>query len=58
MSIFLKTLLGKKVKTTPMADAAIEAAKLKLDARMNRMLAHNNQNEPQKTISDVPPLAG
>ena len=58
MTTFLKTLLGKEVKTTPVADAAIEAAKLQLDARVNRMLAHNNQNEPQKTISDAPPLAG
>ncbi len=58
MTTFLKTLLGKKVNTTPVADAAIEAATMLLEARVNRMLAHHNQNEPQKTISDVPPMAG
>jgi hypothetical protein len=61
MSDFLKSFLGKKAKSTPMADAAVETAKLMLDARVNRMLAHHNQNErptAPKGIADVPPLAG
>ena len=58
MTTFLKTLLGNKVQTTPKADEAIEAANLLPDARVNRMLAHQNQNERPNTKSDVPPLAG
>ena len=56
MAGFLKTLLGKKGKSTPIADEAVESAKLVLDARVNRMLAHHNQNERVKT--EVPPLVG
>ena len=58
MADFLKSLLGKKGKSTPMADEAVETAKLMLDARVNRMLVHHNQNERSKAKPDLPPLAG
>ena len=58
MTNFLKSLLGNQGKSTHVADDAVETAKLKLDARVNHMLAHHNQNEQPKAKADVAPLAG
>jgi hypothetical protein len=55
---FLKSLMGKKGKSTPVADEAVETAKLMLNARVNRMMAHSNQNERPSTSVGAPPLAG
>ncbi len=58
MATFLNSLLGKKVKTTTVDDAGVEAAKLLLDARVNRMLDHHRQNTRTIANAALPPLVG